>query len=139
MKASFKQYKPQDLYVPVSKPDTLEAENEYDLPYLGYRKTGGIFFDTFMSNLHRYGIRNARFHANLLGIKYPEMCIAISVITGMTYTDFVEGYVIVKAEDLISNKTKKTMMKDISASVEFSYSGFYHFMVRHGRWEKKRR
>jgi hypothetical protein len=139
MAATFKQYSPQELYVPVSKPDTLEAENEYDLPALGFRPTGGVFFDAFMRNLERYGIRNARFHADLLGINYGEMCIAISVITGRTYTDFVEGYVLVKADDLIRNKSEKTTMKDIAASVGFSYSGFYHFMVRHRKWEKKRR
>jgi hypothetical protein len=139
MAATFKQYSPQELYVPVSKPDSLEAENEFDLPYVGFRPTGGIFFDTFMSNLQRYGIRNARFHADLLGINYGEMCIAISVITGMTYTDFVEGYVLVKAEDLIRNKSGKTTMQDIATCVGFSYSGFYHFMVRHRKWEKKRR
>lgn len=139
MAANFKQYSPQELYVPASKPDTLEAENEYDLPAQGYRPTGSVFFDAFMGNLQRYGIRNARFHGNLLGIKYAEMCIAVSVITGMTYTDFVEGYVLVKAEDLIRNKSGKTTMKDIAACVGFSYSGFYHFMVRHRKWQKKRR
>jgi len=138
MTATYKQYSPQDVYVPVSKPDSLEADNEFDLPILGFRPTGGVFFDTFMTNLCRYGIRNARFHADLLGINYPEMCIGISVITGMTYTDFVEGFVLIKAEDLIINKSGKTTMKDIAASVGFSYSGFYHFMVRHGRWVKKR-
>jgi hypothetical protein len=139
MAATFKQYSPQELYVPVSNPDTLEAENEYDLPALGFRPTGSVFFDAFMRNLERYGIRNARFHADLLGINYGEMCVAISVITGRTYTDFVEGYVLVKADDLIRNKSGKTTMKDIAASVGFSYSGFYHFMVRHRKWEKKRR
>ena len=138
MQATFKQYSPQELYVPVSKPDSLEAENEFDLPVSGFRPTGCVFFDTFMTNLSHYGIRNARFHANLLGINYAEMCIAISVLTGMTYTDFTEGYVIVKAEDLIRNKSGKTTMQDIAASVGFSYSGFYHFMIRKGAWEKKR-
>ena len=138
MKATFKQYSPQELYVPVSKPDTLEAENESDVPVQGFRPTGSVFFDTFMTNLSHFGIRNARFHANLLGINYAEMCIAISVLTGMTYTDFTEGYVIVKTEDLIKNKSGKTTMQDIAASVGFSYSGFYHFMIRHKRWEKKR-
>jgi len=139
MAATYKQYKPQDLYVPVSDPDTLEADNEYDLPVLGFRPTGSAFFDAFMSNLEHYGIRNARFHAELLGINYAEMCIAIGVITGMTYTDFVEGYVLVKATDLLRKKSRETMMKDIAARVGFSYSGFYHFMVRHRQWEKKRR
>lgn len=139
MAATFKQYGPRELYVPVSKPDSLEAENEYDVPELGFRRTGGVFFDAFMTNLQHYGIRNARFHADLLGINYAEMCIAISVITGMTYTDFVEGYILVKAEDLLRNKARNTTMRDIAASVGFSYSGFYHFMVRHRKWEKKRR
>jgi len=139
MAATFKQYSPQELYVPVSMPDTLEAENEYDLPAQGFRSTGSAFFDTFMANLQHHGIRNARFHAELLGINYAEMCVAVSVITGMTYTDFVQGYILIKAEDLIRNKSAKTTIQDIAASVGFSYSGFYQFMVRHRKWEKKRR
>ena len=122
--------------MPVRKPDSHDTENESELK--GCIPTGCIFFDTFMTNLSHYGIRNAPFHANLLGINYAEMCIAISVLTGMTYTDFTEGYVIVKAEDLIRNKSGKTTMQDIAASVGFSYSGFYHFMIRKGAWEKKR-
>ena len=94
------------------------------------------FFDAFMANLQHHGIRNARFHAELLGINYAEMCVAVSVITGMSYTDFVEGYILIKAEDLIRNKSAKTTIQDIAASVGLSYSGFYQFMVRHRKWGK---
>jgi len=140
MNPTYKQYAPRELYVPIPVPDTLEAENEYDLAYVGYRHTGSAFFDAFMSNLYHYGRYNASYHARLLGIEYPKLCVTILVLTGMTYTDFVDEYILLLADDLLKNRLKGSELKDVAQRLGFgSYSGFYHFMVSHRRWEKKRR
>ena len=140
MTTAFKQYTPRELYVPIPEPETLEAENEFDLPFVGFRRTGGVFFDTFMSNLYRYGIHNARFHSELLGIKYGEMCVAVNVITGMIYSDFVAEYILLFADDLLKKRQTGMDLKDVASRLGFgTYSGFYHFMVRNRKWEKKRR
>lgn len=92
METTYKRYTPAELYLPIQESDTLEAPNEFELNEIGFKKTGGSFFDTFMTNLHTKGILNAGQHARLLGVTYQELCVCIKVMSGMTYTDFVNGY-----------------------------------------------
>jgi len=138
MKATFKQYSPADLYISLEQPETLEADSSTEVPTTGFRPTGIAFLDAFVNNLHQHGIRTGGYHAALLGIKRTEMCIIVLTLTGMTFTDFTETYILLMANDLL--KAKKKDLKAVSKRLGFgSYSGFYRFMLRKGNWEKKRK
>ena len=132
MKATFKQYAPTDLYINMNEPDTFEADGPNETPTNGFRPTGGAFLDAFVGNLHQRGIHTGDYHAALLGVKRSDMCVSISTLTGMSYTDFTEAYILLMANDLL--KQKKKDLKLISKRLGFgSYSGFYRFMMRKGK------
>lgn len=138
MRATFKQYTPADLYINLDQPETLEADSSAEVPTTGFRPTGSAFLDAFVNNLHQHGIRTGDYHAALLGIKRTEMCISVLTLTGMNYTNFTEEYILLMSNDLL--KAKKTDLKAVSVRLGFgSYSGFYRFMLRNGKWEKKMR
>lgn len=131
MKATFKQYTPAELYINLEQPETLEADSSIEVPTTGFRPTGNAFLDAFVNNLHKYGIRSGDYHAKLLGIKRTEMCISVLTLTGMSYTDFTEAYVLLMSNDLL--KARKKDLRLVAKRLGFgSYSGFYRFMIRKG-------
>ena len=131
MNATFKQYKPADLYINMDQPETMEADSSIEVPTTGFRPTGSSFLDAFVNNLHQRGIRSGDYHAAKLGIKRTEMCVTILTLTGMKYTDFTEAYILLMATDLLKAPNKD--LKHISKRLGFgSYSGFYRFMLRKG-------
>ncbi|MDR3652852.1 MAG: AraC family transcriptional regulator [Paludibacter sp.] len=131
MKATFKQYTPAELYINMNEPDTFEADGPNETPTNGFRPTGGAFLDAFVGDLHLHGIHTGDYHAALLGIKRVEMCISVLTLTGMSYTDFTEAYVLLMAADLLKDNKKE--LRDVAKRLGFgSYSGFYRFMMRKG-------
>ena len=131
MKATFKQYKPADLYINMNSPETLEADSSTEVPTTGFRPTGNSFLDAFVNNLHQHGIRTGDYHARMLGVKRTEMCVTVLTLTGMNFTDFTEAYILLMANDLL--KVKKKELKTVAKRLGFgSYSGFYRFMMRKG-------
>lgn len=131
MNATFKQYAPADLFINMEMPDTMEADDSTQIPTTGFRPTGCAFLDAFVQNLHQHGARTGHFHAQKLGIKTNDLFTTILVLTGMNYTDFTEGYVLLMANELL--KHKKRDHQQIAKRLGFgSYSGFYRFMIRKG-------
>lgn len=131
MNATFKQYKPADLYINMDQPETMEADSSIEVPTTGFRPTGSSFLDAFINNLHQRGMRSGDYHAAKLGIKRTEMCVTVLTLTGTSYTDFTEAYILLMAKDLL--KGTKIDLKDVSKRLGFgSYSGFYRFMLRKG-------
>lgn len=131
MKSTFKQYTPAELYINMNDPETMEADGPDEVPTTGFRPTGGAFLDAFVGNLHQHGIRTGDYHAKLLGIKRSEMCISIMTLTGMSYTNFTEAYILLMVNDLLKNNKKE--LREVSKRLGFgSYSGFYRFMMRKG-------
>ncbi len=127
MNATFKQYKPADLYINMNQLETLEADSSKEVPTTGFCPTGSAF----VNNLHQRGLHSGNFHAKLLGIQRSDMCTTVFTLTGMKYTDFTEAYVLLMANDLL--KQKKRDHKQIGKRLGFrSYSGFYRFMMRNG-------
>jgi len=115
----------------MNQPETLGADSSIEVPTTGFRPTGNAFLDAFVNNFHQHGIRTGDYHAHLLGIKRSEMCISILTLTGMTYTNFTEAYILLMAADLL--KDKKNELKVTAKRLGFgSYSGFYRFMMRKG-------
>lgn len=138
MKATFKQYTPAELYINMNDPETLEADGPNEVPTTGFRPTGGAFLDAFVNNLHQHGLRTGDYHAALLGIKRTDMCTSVFTLTGMKYTDFIEAYILLMANDLL--KIKKKELKEVSQRLGFgSYSGFYRFMMRKKMGKPSRR
>ena len=131
MNATFKQYKPADLYINMDQPETMEADSSIEVPTTGFRPTGSSFLDAFINNLHQSGMRSGDYHAAKLGIKRTDMCVTVLTLTGMSYTDFTEAYILLMANDLL--KDTKIDLKHVSKRLGFgSYSGFYRFMLRKG-------
>ena len=106
MNATFKQYKPADLYINMDQPETMEADSSIEVPTTGFLPTGNSFLDAFVNNLHQHGMRSGDYHAAKLGIKRTDMCVTVFTLTGMKYTDFTEAYVLLMADDLLKPKTK---------------------------------
>jgi AraC-like DNA-binding protein len=131
MNATFKQYKPADLYINMDQPETMEADSSIEVPTTGFRPTESSFLDAFVNNLHQRGIRTGNYHAAKLGIKPTEMYAVVLTLTGMKYTDFTEAYILLMAKDLL--KDSNIDLKHVSKRLGFgSYSGFYRFMMRKG-------
>ena len=131
MNATFKQYKPADLYINMDQPETMEADSSIEVPTTGFRPSGSSFLDAFVNNLHQRGIRSGDYHAAKLGIKRTDMCVTVLTLAGMSYTDFTEAYILLMAKDLL--KDTKIDLKHASKRLGFgSYSGFYRFMLRKG-------
>jgi AraC-like DNA-binding protein len=123
MNATFHQFTPAELYIGMEDPEASEST---------FRPTGIGFQDSFINNLHHHGYHSAKYHATLLGISRTELCFTVLTITGMTYTDFTEAYILLMAADLL--KDKKKDLKDVAKQLGFaSYSGFYRFMMRKGK------
>jgi hypothetical protein len=51
MNATFKQYKPADLYINMDQPETLEADSSIEVPTTGFCPTGSAFLDAFVNHL----------------------------------------------------------------------------------------
>ena len=138
MNAKFHQFTPEELYVGMVEPNTLEADVEYDLTENGFRATGCRFLDAFLGNLHQYGCQTAKFHASLLGVEYTDFCFTIITLTGMKFTDFTTRYVLLMANDVLKDK-KKSMPEKAKALGFGSYSGMYRFLIRNKVRVKKSR
>ena len=126
MCAVFHQFTPAELYIGITEPINTVADTAYEVPAPGY-----AFLDLFLANLHRHGMHTANYHAALLDIKKIEFCFTLQTLTGMTFTDFTEAYILLMATDLLKAPNKD--LKHISKRLGFgSYSGFYRFMMRKG-------
>ena len=126
MCAVFHQFTPVELYIGITEPINTVADTAYEVPAPGY-----AFLDLFLANLHRHGMHTANYHAALLDIKKIEFCFTLQTLTGMTFTDFTEAYILLMATDLLKAPNKD--LKHISKRLGFgSYSGFYRFMLRKG-------
>ncbi len=131
MCAVFHQFTPAELYIGITEPVNTVADNASEAPATGFHTTGYAFLDIFLANLHQHGMHTANYHAALLGIKKIELCFTLQTLTGMTFTDFTEAYILLMAKDLL--KGTKIDLKDVSKRLGFgSYSGFYRFMMRKG-------
>jgi len=133
----YKRHSAYELYIPLAELQARQSEPDAEQTLPKFRPTGEAFFDTFMTNLCSKGIQNARYHSSLLGITYPDLCTSIKVLTGKSYTEFVEEFILLKAMDLLQNETTKMEKRHIASLLGFTYSGFYHFMIRHKKWHKK--
>lgn len=137
MCAVFHQFTPAELYIGITEPINTVADNTSEVPATGFRATGYAFLDLFLGNLHLHGMRTADYHAAKLDITKTEFCFTLQTLTGMNFTDFSTAYILLMVNDLL--KAKKTDLKVVSERLGFgSYSGFYRFMLRNGKWEKKR-
>ena len=125
MYANFKQYKPIDIFrtcIPAedTSDDRFEECNH---------KTGCVFLDLFVTHLTKYGLKSGRFHASLLGITQTELFFTVQTLTGLSYTDFIHGYLELMVRELI--KKPEYDLKKISKRLGYhSYSGFYRFVSR---------
>ena len=126
MCAVFHQFTPAELYIGITEPINTVADNASEAPATGY-----AFLDLFLANLHRHGMHTANYHAALLDIKKIEFCFTLQTLTGMTFTDFTEAYILLMATDMLKAPNKD--LKLVSKRLGFgSYSGFYRFMMRKG-------
>ena len=126
----FHQYYPEELYLGIDNPPATDKENNATEPKNGFRKTGIEFFDIFMNNLYRHGMRTSKFHAYLLGIEPNELCFTIQTLTGMTYSQFTTKCIILMTKDLLMRRPDD--VKVLPGRLGFlSYSGFYRFLKRH--------
>lgn len=131
MKATFKQYTPEELFINLELPDTLEADSPTEIPTSGFRPTGNAFLDAFVQNLHHCGIHSGNYHAKKLGIKTNDLFTTVLTLTGMNYSDFTERYVLLMANELFKHRRRNH--QQIAKRLGFgSYSGFYRFMIRKG-------
>jgi AraC-like DNA-binding protein len=131
MCAVFHQFTPAELYIGITEPINTVADTASEAPAPGFRATSYAFLDLFLANLHRHGMHTANYHAALLDIKKIEFCFTLQTLTGMTFTDFTEAYILLMATDLLKAPNKD--LKHISKRLGFgSYSGFYRFMLRKG-------
>ena len=132
MCAVFHQFTPAELYIGITEPINTVADTAYEVPAPGY-----AFLDLFLANLHRHGMHTANYHAALLDIKKIEFCFTLQTLTGMTFTDFTEAYILLMATDLLKAPNKD--LKLVSKRLGFgSYSGFYRFMLRKGMGKPSR-
>ena len=132
MNANFHQFTPAELYVGLDEPKMLESEGSDEVYTNSFRPTGIGFLDSFVNNLHQHGYHSAKYHASLLGITRTELCFSVLTLSGMTYTDFTEAYILFMANDLLKDKKKE--LREVAKRLGFgSYSGFYRFMMRKGK------
>jgi len=132
MCAVFHQFTPAELYIGMIEPTNPTADNALEKPFTGFRATGYPFLDIFLSNLHQYGICSPDFHSAKLEITKQEFCLTLQTLTGLTFSDFTDDYILLMAKDLLKNKNKDLVK--ISKQLGFaSYSGFYRFMMRKGK------
>ena len=132
MCAVFHQFTPAELYIGITEPINKVADNVSETPFSGFQATGYPFLDIFLSNIHLYGMHTADFHSAKLEVTKREFCVTIKTLTGMSFTDFTETYILLMANDML--KAKKKELGEISKRLGFgSYSGFYRFMLRKGK------
>lgn len=124
MKGSYHQFSPSELYAGIHDTDTLEADQ-----FIGFRASGCTFLDAFVGNLHQHGLRSASVHAGLLGISPKQLCAVIPVLTGWSYINFTEEFILLMTRDLL--KSNKKDLRVIAKRLGFaSYSGFFRFVMR---------
>ena len=129
MTAIFRQFTPTELYIGIVQPATITDQNPTEPPTLGFHLTGCGFLDAFVANVHNHGVHTTAYHAHLMGVSKTELCFTVLTLTGMSFTDFTDAYILLMAKDLMEDK--KNDLKFVSQRLGFgSYSGFYRFIIR---------
>jgi len=129
MTAIFHQFTPTELYIGIVQPANITDQNQPEPPTLGFHPTGCGFLDAFVANVHNHGVHTTAYHAHLMGVSKTELCFTVLTLTGMSFTDFTDAYILLLAKDLMEDK--KNDLKFVAQRLGFgSYSGFYRFIIR---------
>lgn len=81
-------------------------------------------------NLYKYGNRTMKFHAYLLELDTDELRFTIKTLTGKTFTDFSEDFLVLMIRDLLGDFPKHGKVQKIAKQLGYSTSGLYRFMTR---------
>ena len=126
--ARFYQFTPLDVYHKV-----LPAEAEKDVSGPLLPNVDAIFPEfllLFGQNLIRYGNRTLKFHAARLELDADELRFGIKALTGKSFTDFSEDFMVLRIRDLLGEFPTRGSLKEKSRMLGFSMSGLYRFMMR---------
>lgn len=92
------------------------------------RLTGCSMFDCFVSLVSRYYVCGNEFYAKRLGISAPHFNGAIVALTGMTAREWVDGYTLLCAKELL--RTRKYEVREVAKMLGFGTpQGFNQFFV----------
>lgn len=137
MNGSYKKFLPEDLYIPMIVDSHTASSVNTDTTNPRLKKSGNEILDMFTQQLHQYGIVDAVFHAKMLGLTYKDLCCYIRIVSGLNYSQFVDNFILLMANDLV-NYRAKTKLQEISVRLGFkTYSGMYNFMIRKKAWKKR--
>lgn len=81
-------------------------------------------------NLMRYGNGTLRFHAARLELDMDELRFGVKALTGKTFTDFSEDFLVLRIRDILGEFPERGSLKEKARELGFSMSGLYRFMKR---------
>ncbi len=84
----------------------------------------------FSQNLAKYNNRTLKFHASLLGIEELELRYTIKALTGSSFTDFLEDFLVFKVQDVLGDYPEYGSLREKARLLGFTYLGLYNFMKR---------
>lgn len=101
--AAFKQFAPEDIYAGIRfvGSDKVVPHNIVYCEVMNH-PTGIEFLDRFADLMKDYGHRFPNWYAGCLGIKTLQLTATVSTLTGCTFVDFMERYLLLLVTDLLT-------------------------------------
>lgn len=144
MEEKYKPIRPEDVFITAFDRKPTEEELWMGAPadFKGNRPSGNDFIDLFVYLIRKYGRKDIKDYARMMGVSSNDLYGAISAIGGMGAPEWRNQYLLLAAKDLLENSTMR--IDEISAHLGFSqpsvFSKFFHSLTgkQPFEWRNKR-
>lgn len=146
MEEKYKPIRPEDVFITASGRQPTEEELWLGVSrdFNGNRPSGNNFIDLFAYIIRKYGRKDIKAYARLMGVTYGGLCGAIRALGGMRASEWRNQYLLLEAKDLLEKSSME--IGDISKLLGFTqpsvFSKFFRSLTKkqpyEWRNEKKR-
>lgn len=139
MEEKYKPIRPEDVFITVFDRAPTEEELWQGIPpdFRGNRPSGNNFIDLFAHIIRKYGRKDIRAYARLMGLSPDNLSGAIRALGGMGAAEWRNRYLLLEAKELL----EKTPLEfgEISKQLGFSqlsvFSTFFSSMTKKSPFE----
>lgn len=135
----YKKICPEDVFVTALERQLTEAElwQGISATYMGNRPSGNNFIDLFAYLIRKYGRKDIKAYARIMGITCSSLTGAILAMSGMGASEWRNQYLLLEALDLLENSSME--ISEISRHLGFSqpsvFSKFFRSLTKKQPYE----
>lgn len=139
MEETYKQIRPEDIFITFFDREATEAELWQGIPlhFEGNRPSGNNFLDLFARLVRRYGRKDISVFAKRMGVETGDLISAIRAISGLSARDWMNGYSLLAAKELLEKTDWQ--IGEISRKLGFTqlcvFSKFFQVKTGMQAWE----